>query len=340
MEVSFSLTPTTLLTEHAKIVAQAEACGFDLAWCPDQGFMRDPFASIAYTAALTKIPLGLAVVNPFSRHPLQIARAIGTLADLRKEGVILGVGAGELLRMRRKMGAPEAPLIDTLRASIVAMRALLAGEEVSIDHPVFKLDKVRLEFKPTAQVPLYIASTSFDAFALAGEIADGVIVGDIADPEVIRNIVRTVRESAVKAGRDPKAIKIVAWVSTLLTDSQEETYELLRLPVVGRAVSNAARKTREALQVPEEVIGEIKRSLQNGDKQISKSVVSDRLVDAMTLVGTAESVTRRSLALRDAGVDVLGCRMPVALANRYPFEQNLRKISETIIPALKSGSSR
>jgi alkanesulfonate monooxygenase SsuD/methylene tetrahydromethanopterin reductase-like flavin-dependent oxidoreductase (luciferase family) len=189
-------------------------------------------------------------------------------------------------------------------------------------------------------VPIYIASTSFDAFALAGEIADGVIVGDIADPEVIRNIVRTVHESAVKAGRDPRAIKIVAWVSTLLTDRQEETYELLRLPVVGRAVSNAARKTREALNVSEDVIGEIKRSLQNGDKQISKSVVSDRLIDAMTLVGTAESVTRRSLALQDAGVDVLGCRMPVALANQYPFEQNLRRISETIIPALRSGGSK
>ncbi len=337
MQVSFSLTPTSPLSEHARIVAQAEQWGYDLAWCPDQGFMRDPFVSIAYTAAVTKIPLGLAVANPFSRHPLQIARAAGTLADLRKEGVILGLGAGELLRMRRKMGAPEAPLVDTLRASILAIRSLLAGEEVSTSHPVFKLDAVRLEFKPVAQVPIYIASTSFEAFALAGEVADGVIVGDIADPDVMRSIVRTVHESAKRAGRDPRAIKIVAWVSTLLTDQQDHTYDLLRLPVVGRAVSNAARKTREALGMQEDDIARIKQALQGGEKQIFANVVPDRLIDAMTLVGSADSVVRRASALKAAGVDILGCRMPVALASQYPFEDNLRKISETIIPALKAG---
>lgn len=336
MQISFSLTPTAPLREHARLIQQAESFGFDMAWCPDQGFMRDPFVSLAYTASQTRIPLGLAVTNPFARHPLQIARAAGTLADLRENGIMLGLGAGELVRMRRKMGAPEAPFVPTLRETLRVLRKLFAGERVSIDHPVFRLDGVALEFKPTANVPLYIASTSVEVFALAGEMADGVIVGDVADPDVMRKIAKTVRDAAENAGRDPRSVKIVAWVSTLVTDEVAQVYDLLRLPVVGRAISNTARKTREWLEVGDETIGTIKRALTAGDNAVSPMVVPDKLIDAMTLVGPSAAIAARIRVLSEAGVDMIGCRMPVALTGRFSFESNLQRIGQEVIPAIKS----
>ncbi len=335
MQISFSLTPTAPLREHARLIKQAENLGFDMAWCPDQGFMRDPFVSLAHTASETQIPLGLAVTNPFARHPLQIARAAGTLADLRENGIVLGLGAGELVRMRRKMGAPEAPLVPTLRETLLVLRKLFAGERVSIEHPAFRLDDVALEFEPTANVALYVASTSVEAFALAGEMADGVIVGDVANPDVMRKIARTVRDAAEKAGRDPRSVKIVAWVSTLVTEEVEQVYDLLRLPVVGRAISNTARKTREWLNAGDEAIGAIKAALTGGDSAISAAVVPDSLIDAMTLVGPSAAIAERIKALSEAGVDMIGCRMPVALTGRFSFESNLQQIGQDIIPAVK-----
>ncbi len=335
MQFSFSLAPTTTLSEHTRIVSLAEGWGFDLAWCPDQGFMRDPFVAMAHTATLANIPLGLSVTNPFSRHPLQIARAFGALSELRDNGMILGFGAGELIRMRRKIGAPEAPLVPTLRECIGVIRKLFAGEEVSSDHAAFKLDKVKLEFVPKNRIPIYIASTSPAAFALAGEVADGVIVGDTADPVVMRGIVNIVREAARNAGRDPQSVRVVAWVATLLTDDRDTVYEQLRLPVVGRAISTSARQTRECFGVSEENIALIKAALARKDVVISPQLVPDSLIEAMTLVGSAEAIIERIKALQDVGVDMIGCRMPAALTNRFPFEQNLQRIATEIIPQFR-----
>lgn len=336
MQFSFSLAPTMPLADYAAFVAQAQGWGYDMVWCPDQGFMRDPFVALTHAAGMSRIPLGLAVTNPYARHPLQIARAAATLADLRDGNFILGLGAGELIRMRRKMGAPEAALVPTLRETIVTLRRLFAGETVSVEHPVFKLDDVALEFKPTAHVPIYIASTSVEAFALAGELADGVIVGDVADPAVMEKITATVRTAARSAGRDPAAVKIVAWVSTLITDQPAPVYDLLRLPVVGRAASNTARKTRDWLNISDASVAALKSAFADGATTISPDIVPNSLIDAMTLVGSSETIAARIVALKNAGVDMMGCRMPVALASRFSFEANIKAIATSVIPAIRA----
>ncbi|MEI6113829.1 MAG: LLM class flavin-dependent oxidoreductase [Burkholderiales bacterium] len=332
MQFSFSLTPTMDLNDYAGFVERAQSWGFDMIWCPDQGFLRDPFVALARIAATTTIPLGLAVTNPYARHPIQIARAAASLADFRKGEFILALGAGELARMRRKMGAPEAPLVPTLRDTITTLRRLFAGETVSIANPVFKLDEIGLGFKPTSPIPIYVASTSPEAFALAGELADGVIVGDVASPAAMREIVRTVHEGARKAGRDPNSIKVVAWVSTLVTTQRSAVYEMLRLPVIGRAASNTARQTRLWLDIPETSFAALKSALQTNQKSISPEIVPDSLIDAMSLVGTAEEIASRVRALEDEGVHMIGCRMPAALADDYDFETNIRAIAEQVIP--------
>jgi 5,10-methylenetetrahydromethanopterin reductase len=339
MEFSFSLVPTTDLRSYTRIVERAEAWGFDHVWCPDQGFMRDPFVALACAGATTTIPLGLAVTNPFSRHPVQVARAAGTLADLRDGRFILGYGAGELERQRRRMGAPEGPLIPAMRDAITTVRRLLNGERVSIDTPVFRLVDVGLEFVPTAPVPIYIATAGPAAFALSGEVADGVIVGDVACPVAMREIVRVVREAAAKAGRAPGAVKVVAWVSTIVTDDPAPLREMLRLPVIGRAASNTAAWTRGLLGVDDATVATLKAALSSGARSIGQEVVPDSLIEAMTLVGSADHVVSRIRALGEAGVDMIGCRMPVALAGQVDFEGNLTRISESVIPQFRQGKA-
>lgn len=335
MEFSFSLVPTTDLRSYARIVRRAEDWGFDHVWCPDQGFMRDPFVALASAATITSIPLGLAVTNPFSRHPVQVARAAGTLADLRDGRFILGYGAGELERQRRRMGAPEGPLIPAMRDAVNTVRRLLAGERVSIESPVFQLRDVGLEFHPTSHVPIYIATAGPAGFRLAGEVADGVIVGDIASPEAMRAVIRLVHEGAAKAGRDPASIKVVAWVSTIVTDAPADLRAMLRLPVIGRAASNMAAGTRALLGVDDAAVAALKVALGNLPGGIGTDIVPDSLIDSMALVGTPEEIAARIAALAETGVDMIGCRMPVALADRVDFEGNLDRIATQVMPRFR-----
>jgi 5,10-methylenetetrahydromethanopterin reductase len=304
--------------------------------------MRDPFVALAVAAAGTRIPLGLAVTNPFSRHPVQVARAAGTLADLRGGRFILGYGAGEPERQRRRMGAPEGPLVGALRDAILTTRRLLAGERVSIESPVFQLRDVALEFRPVAPVPIHIATAGPQLFALAGELADGVIVGDVASPAAIRAILDVVRQGEARAGRAPGSVKVVAWVSTIVTDDPAPLREMLRLPVIGRAASNMAGFTRGLLGVGESEVAALKAALAQPvgapGGTIGTDVVPDALIDAMALVGPAERLAERILALKAAGVDMIGCRMPVALADRVDFEGNLERIATRVMPLVRGAA--
>src|SRR5207248_2057292 len=132
--------PAIELRQFSQLIARAEAWGFDMAYTPDQGFFRDPFVALTHVAAQTqRIALGLGVVNPYTRHPVQIARAAATLAELCAGRFVLGLGAGERANLRDRLGAPQGPFLPALRDTIHALRDLFAGNEVSCETAVFTM---------------------------------------------------------------------------------------------------------------------------------------------------------------------------------------------------------
>src|SRR5579862_5933452 len=110
MQLAFSFPPTIDLDRFGATIERAEKWGFDMAYTPDQGFLRDPFVALTHAATRTRrIALGLAVTTPYTRHPVYIARAAATLADLRNGNFILGLGAGERGNLRDRLAAPRTP---------------------------------------------------------------------------------------------------------------------------------------------------------------------------------------------------------------------------------------
>tara|TARA_E500000331_G_scaffold352412_1_gene400954 strand:+ start:839 stop:1348 length:510 start_codon:yes stop_codon:yes gene_type:complete len=169
MKFSFSLVPSSPIAKFGDVITQAEDWGYDLAWVPDQGFMQDPFVALSYLTTRTeKISLGVGITNPYQRHPIQIARAAATLADLRPGSFKLGLGAGEKRRIRDRVGAPTGPFIDTISTTMQVLRDLFAGERVTVSNEVFSLDDVALEMKELPQVPVFLATTHPDAFPCGG----------------------------------------------------------------------------------------------------------------------------------------------------------------------------
>ena len=169
MEFAFGLVPTSDLESFSQLIAQAEQWGFDTAFVPDQGFHRDPFVALAHLAStLSRIKLGVAVTNPYTRNPVQIARAAGALADLCQGRFILGLGAGEVGGLRDKLGAPRTPFLPVVESAIQAMRDLLDGQRVTVESPAFAIRDVSLEFECPHRIPMYLATTAPDGFRLAG----------------------------------------------------------------------------------------------------------------------------------------------------------------------------
>jgi len=337
MRFSFSLVPSPPLSAFGETIARAESWGYDIAWVPDQGFMQDPFVALSYLTTCTeKITLGIGVTNPFQRHPIQIARAAAALADLRPGGFILGLGAGEKRRIRDRVSAPQGPFIETISDTMRVLRDLFDGKRVTLANDVFTLEDVALEISAPPSVPIYLATTHPNAFRAAGAYADGVIVGDVADPDVMTQIIGWISEGAERQDRDPKDVSVLAWCATIVTEDRNAVTEHLRRPVIGSAINGMHRETRSLMGVDPEYFPSIRAAKFDPEITLPIGAIPDDLVDRFAIAGPPDYCAARVCALRDAGVDTMGFRMPVALTSLYDFETNLRRLMEDVVPQIEA----
>jgi alkanesulfonate monooxygenase SsuD/methylene tetrahydromethanopterin reductase-like flavin-dependent oxidoreductase (luciferase family) len=174
------------LVRAAKV---ADRGGFDAVWTYDhfsglvQGapWSRDPFVTLGAIAASTqRIKVGVLVANVANRHPAQLACAVNSLQSLAPERVVLGIGAGTAARSEwsaestaigRVVGDP-ATRRDVLAESIMAVRAIWAGEGFSAKH--FQVAPGMAVTDGAARPPIIVGASSRETIAVACEHADGV----------------------------------------------------------------------------------------------------------------------------------------------------------------------
>ena len=335
MEFAFGLVPTSGLHEFSNLIGQAEQWGFDIAYVPDQGFHRDPFVALSHLATrLSRINLGVAVTNPYTRNPVQIARAAGASADLSDGRFILGLGAGEVGGLRDRLGAPRAPFLTVVEAAMQAMRDLLDGRTVSAETPAFTIRDVRLEFDSPHPVPMYLATTAPDGFRLAGRLADGLILADVTDPAIIEKCLQSVAEGTATNARSPQDIKVVTWITTIVTDDAATTRDHLRR-VMAMTVCAFHRELREMLGIDESRRAELQDALANTTGPFSPTLFPNSLFDQVAIVGDAGHCSEQIRAIENAGSHQYAVRMPAAAAALVDYSTNLQRIAEGVMPSLR-----
>lgn len=335
MKFSFSLVPSYQLSRYVDVVAGVTVeRGFDQLWVPDQGFHRDPFVALAAVASqLKRMELGIAVTNFFTRHPVQVARAAAALGELHPRGIALGLGAGER-RVRDAIGADRGRFVEVTRDGIVAMRRLLAGETVSMKNEAFAIEGVKLEFAPSGHVSFYVASTTRSAFRMAGAVADGVIVGDVADPEAMRSVIAEVHAGAREAGRNPDDVSIVSWTTTICTEDAPVTFELMRRRLLPSTIGTMSEYSRSLVGVDQDTFAAVSEAFKQRTP-ISASALDDQIIDRVALVGSATRIAERLRALEAVGVDRIGMRMPGALLGLLDLDANLMRLSNELMPMMR-----
>lgn len=323
MNFSFCLIPDMPLAEAAAIAARAEDWA-DLLWVPDEAFMRDPYVVLATLAARTRIPLGVGIANPYTRHPMQMARAIATIADLRPEGVVFGIGAG-LKSTRGAIGAPDTEFVQTTRDCITVMKRLLASETVTFEGPAFRLERAHMEFKPTAPVTILVASTHREAFEMAGAAADGIIVGNVAVPSAMRQVVAWMRDGAGAAGRDPAGHQVVAWNFVVCVDDPEPAYDRVRL-MIARSIAITHREVRGLLGIDPATWKRVHAAVRHGAEPVTRDVVTNAMIDKYAIIGPPAHCRARIAELRAAGATGIGVRTSLDLMKAYDWEATLRRL--------------
>lgn len=192
----------------------AEQAGYDRFWFPDQGYGSDPFVVLSQMASRTSIDLGLALTNPFARHPVQVARAMATVATLdeRPRRWVLGLGKGNTNLVLGPIGAAENATARRLAESVRLVRSLLRGETVAPDESAFVVSPVSLDLDPV-DCDVYIGSRGLVTLRLAEPYADGFLTESMFRPELIAWVRGIIAASSARPH--------VAWQSVrLLADGE------------------------------------------------------------------------------------------------------------------------
>lgn len=147
----------------------AETLGFDSVWAGDSVLAKprlQPLATLATVAGCTNaIDLGTAIALPHIRHPVHVAHQAATV-DLLSGGRFkmgVGVGSGDAVeREHEQFGVPYEKRGRVLDETLNVLETLWTGACDSYDGEFVSLDNADIGLRPPGDLPIYVASATFD----------------------------------------------------------------------------------------------------------------------------------------------------------------------------------
>lgn len=307
MELGFALITHEPASDLVSLVTSTEEMGYEFAWIADQTFFYDPFPILAAAGLRTeRLGLGVGVTNPYTRHPVQVARTMATISDLVGRPITLGIGAGNRRMLLEPLGHEQRSPVERCQEMALLVRRLVRGEEVTYESESLTLQAVKLDFHPSQPVPIFVAGRGPKMLQMAGEVADGVIIGDLISDTGLDYAMDKIGEGAKAAGRPLEDIKLVAWATCYVTNGDyRETVNRLR-PWVALHMVGSPPSVQRALGVEEDRITAIRTVYAERGIEAAAAYIKPEDVEQLTIVGTPEKCAATVRRLVDRGVDQLG----------------------------------
>jgi 5,10-methylenetetrahydromethanopterin reductase len=307
------------VAESVAFARLADEAGFDSLWLNEDPEGWDAFAVLgALSREATRLRLGTGVTNPFHRHPNLIAASVATLDRLSGGRAFLGLGRGQPEWYARALGmAPHSPLALLEETLDLLGQWWTPPYRAAADGPL-TIHEWERSIVPLARPPIYLAAVGPKALELAGRRADGVLFNELASPEYLARAIARVRESAIRAGRDPADLAFFVNSAVYVTDDPEPVLERKKgfiatvhaLPGMERLletpefdVSGIVRNVRQAMKT-EEILkrgGGFPDLRREGDLAAARRAIPTELVAHLAAVGPLPVVRDRLKTLTELG---------------------------------------
>lgn len=301
------------IVDYARI---AEAEGFDGFWIAEAYYNRGLIsAASAVVAATERMPIGLGIISPFSRHPGLIAMEAATLDELSGARLRLGLGISQIAVDRQ--GVADAKPAVSLREAIELVRAFLSGEKVVYDGRFFKITPpgTALGFVPPRRnIPIYIGGMGPKSLQLAGRVADGAVLGMFSTPGFVVYVREQVDAGLEASGRTPADFDLSSYITFSIHEDSRLAKDATRRILVSylsETVSTSATKAGSprlrysGMDLDEfaRVKAEVGKYASQGKMDAAAESIPVEFIDQMLVAGTPEECRARLAEYRDAGLD-------------------------------------
>jgi 5,10-methylenetetrahydromethanopterin reductase len=258
----------------------AERAGYEELWLVEDCFLVGGLTMAASALAATReVTVGIGLLPAAMRNPAIAAMEIAGLARLHPGRFAAAFGHGVEPWMRQ-IDARPANRLAALEETVAAVRALLAGESLTVHGRHVNLDGVKLAHRPYDAPPILIGTTGPRALAAAGRSADGILLPEGSVPEAVR-WARAQADAAGGAGQ----VVVYAWLS--LDDDRSAAAAALRPGLEGWMEMGLYPTLRELAGIVEE----------------SPAELEDDRVRALAVAGDARDCARAIAELWGAGAD-------------------------------------
>jgi probable F420-dependent oxidoreductase len=298
-------------------VRRAEELGYDSTYVTHIAGRDSLSVLMAYAAATERLELGTGVLPIYSRTPVATAQAAATIDEYSSGRMVLGLGVSHQVTVENWFQSKIERPLQAMREYVGILRACFAGEDPPKGE-IFMTAFHFMGYQPRPDIPIYVAALSPKMLRLAGEIADGVMLW-LCNPNYIRDVVvPEVRAGRERAGKGMEGFDIVAAVPSAVTADKQEAYETMRGELITYLSLPFYRAMIERSGFGED-ISAFDAGMEAGDVEAAKAGISEKFLDVLTAIGSADEVRAGVARYADAGT-VSPCIGPVP---RTDFEATL-----------------
>jgi 5,10-methylenetetrahydromethanopterin reductase len=233
----------------------AEALGLGSVWVAERWEKKEVAVTLgALTQRTSEVRLVAGMTHFGTRHPIVLAGMAATLQALSGGRFVLGF-ARSITHLWKGLGI-KPPTNEYMGEYVKVLRALWAGETVTYDGPAGHYPHMRMPEIPAVPPPVVLAAVGPKTLAVAGQHFDGAVLHPFLTIDGVRRSIEIVHEAAIKAGRDPQAVRIYSQVvvapdstpeeRAVAVDARAVTY--FTLPELGRQIATMNQWSLEPVE--------------------------------------------------------------------------------------------
>jgi 5,10-methylenetetrahydromethanopterin reductase len=314
------------LRDAIEYVQYAEDRRFEAVWQAESRLVRDAIVPMAAYAATTRqIKVGSGVINNWTRNAALTAATFLTLDDLAPNRILLGIGAW-WDPLAKDVGIDRRKPLLAMREHVTVVRDLLAMKNVTFQGEFVQVTGIELDIvhgrREPRHVPIYVGATGPQMLALAGEIADGVLLNYLVSPAYNTRALEQIEKGARLSGRAVEDIDRPQLVVCSVDGDRKRALNGARKLVT--QYLGQQPHIMKASGVGQELLDEIHQVLTwpATEEQIERAMelVPDDVVQLITASGTPGEVRAKVREYVSAG-----CTCPVL----YPLGDDVRLMIDT-----------
>jgi probable F420-dependent oxidoreductase len=262
----------------------------------------DAFTLLGALAATTDLDLGVGVVAVQTRTVFTLGMTAVSLAQLTGGRFALGIGASSEVLVSRFGGQPFERPLRHLREAALALRPILRGERSTFEGQYARIGGYKPPTPPPAPVPLLFGSLNPRSLRLAGELADGLCVNQVA-PHHLPAMLAEVHAGARGAGRQLAEFPVMARLFCVVTDDAPAARAAVARTFSVYVATSVYNRFYRWMGYEAEAEA-IARAAAAKDREAMAAAFTDRMARDLFAIGRAGEVVARLHDYIDAGITI------------------------------------